>query len=54
MRRREVVGWYLPIKVVSLKALTRAGVGVMVQMSRVAVGRSAEAYAQAVKVRSRK
>jgi hypothetical protein len=50
----EVVGWYLPVRVVSEKALTRAGVRVVVQMKRVAVGRSAGAYAQAVGVRSRK
>ena len=54
IRRGEVVGWYLPVKVVSEKALTRAGVRVVVQMRRVAVGRSAGAYAQAVGVRSRK
>ena len=35
------------------KALTRAGVRVVVQMRRVAVGRSAGAYAQAVGIRSR-
>ena len=54
IRRGEVVGWYLPVKVVSEKALTRAGVRVVVQMRRVAVGRSAGAYAQAVGIRSRK
>jgi hypothetical protein len=54
IRRGEVVGWYLPVKVVSEKALTRAGVRVVVQTRRVAVGRSAGAYAQAVGVRSRK
>ena len=48
------MGWYLPVKVVSEKALTRAGVRVVVQMRRVAVGRSAGAYAQAVGIRSRK
>ena len=42
------------LKVVSEKALTRAGVRVMVRMRRVAVGRSAGAYAQAVGIRSRK
>ena len=54
IRRGEVVGWYLPVRVVNEKALTRAGVRVVVQMRRVAVGRSAGAYAQAVGVRSRK
>ena len=49
----EVVGWYLPVRVVSEKALTRAGVRVMVHMRRVAVGRSAGAYAQAVGIRSK-
>ena len=49
-----MVGWYLPVRVVGEKALTRAGVRVMVRMRRVAVGRSAGAYAQAVGVRSRK
>jgi hypothetical protein len=44
-----VVGWYLPVRVVSEKALTRAGVRVVVQTRRVAVGRSVGAYAQAVK-----
>ena len=48
IKKGEVVGWYLPVRVVSEKALTRAGVRVMVQMRRVAVGRSAGAYAQAV------
>jgi hypothetical protein len=54
IRKGEVVGWYLPVRVVSEKALTRAGVRVVVQMKRVAVGRSAGAYAQAVGIRSRK
>jgi hypothetical protein len=54
LRRGGVVGWYLPVKVVSEKALTRAGVRVVVQMRRVAVGRSARAYAHAVGIRSRK
>ena len=53
IRKGEVVGWYLPVRVVSEKALTRAGVRVMVQMRRVAVGRSAGAYAHAVEIRSR-
>ena len=50
----EVVGWYLPVRVMREKALTRAGVRVMVQVRRVAVGRSAGAYAQTVGGRSRK
>ena len=54
IRRGEVVGWYLPIRVVNEKALTRAGVRVVVQMRRVAVGRSAGAYTHAVGIRSRK
>ena len=49
-----VVGWYLPVRVVNEKALTRAGVRVVVQMKRVAVGRSAGAYTQAVGIRCRK
>ena len=53
-RRREVVGWYLPVKVMSEKALTRASGRVTVQTRRVAVGRSAGVYAQAVRVKSRK
>ena len=52
-KKGEVVGWYLPVRVVSEKALPRAGVRVMVQMRRVAVGRLAGAYAQAVRIRSR-
>ena len=52
--RGEVVGWHLPVRVVNEKALTRAGVRVVVQMRRVAVGRSAGAYTQAVGIRSRK
>ena len=52
--RREVVGWYLPVSVVDEKALTRAGVRVVVQMRRVAVGRSAGAYTQAVGIRCRR
>ena len=48
------MGWYLPVRVVNEKAMTRAWVRVMVQMRRVAIGRSAAAYAQAVGVRSRK
>ena len=39
--KREVVGWYLTIRVVDEKALTRAGMRVVAQMTRVAVGRSA-------------
>ena len=54
IKKREVVGWYLPVRVVSEKAPTRAGARVMVQMRRVAVGRSAGAYAKAVGVGSRK
>jgi hypothetical protein len=54
IKKGEVVGWYLPVRVVSEKALSRAGVRAMVQMRRVAVGRSAGAYAQAMGVRSRK
>ena len=48
IKKGEVVGWYLLVRVVSEKALTRAGVRVMVQMRRVAVGRSAGAYAHAL------
>ena len=50
----EVLGWYLPVRVVDEKALTRAGVKVVVQMRRVAVGRSAGAYTKAVGIRSRR
>ena len=52
--RGEVVGWYLPISVMDEEALTTAGVRVVVQMRRVAVGRSARACTQAVGIRSRK
>ena len=50
----RVVPWYLPVSVVGEKALTRAGVRVVVQMRRVAVGRSAGAYSQAVGIRCRR
>ena len=39
-QERGVLGWYLPVSVVGEKALTRAGVRVVVQMRRVAVCRS--------------
>jgi hypothetical protein len=52
-KRGEVLGWYLPVSVVDEKALTRAGVRVVVQMRRVAVGRSAGAYLGAVGIRCR-
>ena len=52
--RGEVVGWYLPVRVVDEKAISGAGVRVVVQMGRVAVGRSAGAYTQAVGIRNRK
>ena len=42
--RGEVVGWYLPVRVMNEEALSGAGVRVVVQMRRVAVGRSAGAY----------
>ena len=53
-RRGEVLGWYLPVDVVDEKALTRAGVRLVVQMRRVAVGRSAGAYLGAVGIRCRR
>ena len=54
----EVVGWYLPVSVMDEKALTRVGVRMVVQMRRVAVGRSATGqlghnYTQAVGTRCR-
>ena len=52
--RGEVVGWYLQVSVVDEKALTRAGVRVVVQLRRVAVGRSVGACTQAVGIRSRR
>ena len=54
MRRGEVVGWYLPVRVVNEKALTRAGARVVVQMGSVAVDRSAGVCTQAMGIRSRK
>ena len=53
-KRGEVMGWYLPVSVVDEKALTRAGVRVVVRMRRGAVGRSAGAYTKAVGIRSRR
>ena len=53
--RGEVVGWYLPVRAGWwMRRLSGAGVRVVVQMRRVAVGRSAGAYTQAVGIRSRK
>ena len=49
-----MVGWYLPVSVVDEKALTRAGVRVVVQMRRVAVGRAAGACSQAVGIRCKR
>ena len=43
----------MPVRVVDEKALSGAGVSVVVQMGRVAVGRSAGAYSQTVGIRSK-
>ena len=44
--RGEVMRWYLPVRVVDQKELSGAGVRVVVQIRRVAVGMSAGAYTQ--------
>ena len=51
--RGAVVGWYLPVHVVDEGKLIRSGVRVMVMMKRVAVGRTAGGFEQAVGIRSR-
>ena len=53
--RGAVVGWYLPIamQVVDEGKMNRSGVRVVVMMRRVAVGRSAGGFEQAVGIRSR-
>ena len=48
-----VVGWYLPVLVVDKRWLSRNGVKVMVMVRRVAVGKAAGEYEQAVGIRSR-
>ena len=49
-----MVGWYLPVQVVEEKKLNMGGVRVVVIMRRVAVGRTAGGFGQAVGVRSRR
>ena len=52
--RGAVVGWYLPVLVVAEKQMRRVGgVRVVVLMKRVAVGRTAEGFEQAVGIRCR-
>ena len=48
-----VVGWHLPVQVVGEGQVDRVGVRVVVMMKRVAVGRTAAGFDQAVGVRSR-
>ena len=52
--RGAMVGWYLPMQVVDEKKLNRGGVRVVVTMKRVAVGRTARGFDQAVGIRSRR
>ena len=51
--RGEVVGWYMLVSVVGEKKQGGSGVRVVVRMRRVAVGRTAGSYKQAVGVRRR-
>ena len=48
------MGWYLPVQVVKEKVLSGAGVKVVVQMKRVAVGRAPGGSKQAVGIRTRR
>ena len=52
--RGAVVGWYLPVQIVEEKGLSSAGVKVVVQMKRVAVGRTPGGFEQAVGIRTRR
>ena len=54
LRRGIVLCWYLSVNVVGEKVLTRAGVRLVVQMRRIATGRSAGAYTEAVGIRCRR
>ena len=49
----EVVGWYMPVQVTEEK-FSKAGVRVCTQMRRVAFGKEAGRYTQAVRVSSRR
>ena len=51
--RGAVVGWYLLVLVVDEEQIMSGGVRVVVMMKRVAVGRTAGGFEQAVGVRSR-
>ena len=48
-----MVGWYLPVLVVEEEQMRGGGVRVVVQMERVAVGRTAGVVEQAVGIRCR-
>ena len=49
----EVMGWFLPVQVMEEK-FSRAGVRVCMQMRRVAFGKEAGRYTQAIRVSSRR
>ena len=48
-----VLGWYLPVLVVGKKQMGRNGVRVVVMVERVAVGKAAGGFEQAMGIRSR-
>ena len=48
-----MVGWYLPVLVVDEEQMKSGGVRVVVMMKRVAVGRTAGGFEQAVGIRCR-
>ena len=53
-QRGAVVGWYLPVMVVDEEKLKKVGgVRVRVRMNKVAVGRTARGFEQAVGIRCR-